>query len=185
MGDGIVMDLNIKDRLFLYNQYEILKKLNSEESKKYEVMQAIVANGFKHNYGELITGFVNEMPESISQFVFDVLQMYRVLNASLCELSPEQKRKINVKDITYAGFDGNEESSYYTYANFVLKDLGRFEEIYNDGKVELNSHKNMFSKYNRMVTTWKEAKTGRYNSLSYENIIKVINDKYLFKAPLV
>lgn len=43
----------------------------------------------------------------------------------------------------------------------------------------------MFIKYNRMVTSWKEVKTGRYNSLSYENIIKVINDKYLFKAPLV
>jgi len=175
------MELDIKDRLLLYNQYEILKTLNSEESKEYELMQTIVANGFKSNYNELITGFSKETPESISEFVFDVLQMYRVLDTSLGELSPEERQKIAVKDITYAGFDGNDEGSYYTYANFILKDLGRFEEIYNNGKVELNSHRNMLNKYKRMVRTWKEVKSGRYKSLSFENIVKVINDKYLFK----
>ena len=175
------MELDIKDRLFLYNQYEILKTLNSKESKGYELMQSIVVNGFKSNYGELLIGFSKELPESISGFVFDVLQMYRVLNTSLCELSPEEKQKIDVKDITYAGFDSNEEGSYYTYANFVLEDLGSFEEIYNDGKVELNSHRNMLNKYKRMVTTWKEVKSGRYDKLSFESIKKIVNDKYLLK----
>ena len=175
------MELDIKDRLFLYNQYEILKTLNSKESKKFELMQSIVVNGFKSNYGELIVGFSKEIPDSISGFVFDVLQMYRVLNASLCELSPEEKQKIDVKYITYAGFDGNEERSYYTYANFVLEKLGSFEEIYNDGNVELNSHRNMLNKYKRMVTTWKEVKSGRYDELSFENIKKIANDKFLFK----
>ena len=174
------MELDIKDRLILYNQYEILKVLNSEESKEYELMQNIVVNGFKSNYEELITGFSNETPESISEFVFDVLQMYRELDDSLSELSAEEKEHVDKHDITYAGFDGNEEGSYYTYANFVLEDLGSYEEIYNNGKVELNSHRNMVNKYKRMVTTWKEIKSGRYDNLSFENIKKIINDKYLF-----
>ena len=31
----------------------------------------------------------------------------------------------------------------YTHANFVLEDWGSYEKIYNNGKVELNSHRNM------------------------------------------
>ncbi len=169
------MELDLKDRLILYNQYEILKGINAEECEEYELMQNIVVNGFKYNYSELIEGFYDETPELISEFVFDVLQMYRVLNNSYEELSLEEKQQINKNDITYGGFDGNEEGSYYTYANFVLEDLGRYEEIYNNGKVELNSHRNMLNKYTRMVRTWKEVKSGRYNSLTFENIKKVIN----------
>jgi len=170
------MDLDIKDRLILYNQYEILKTLNSEESKEYELMQNIVVNGFKFNYDELITGFSNETPKLISEFVFDVLQMYRALNNSLSELLPEEQQQIDKKDITYAGFDGNEEGSYYTYANFVLEDLDRYGEIYNHGKVELNSHRNMLNKYSRMISTWKEVEPDRYNNLNFENIKKIIDN---------
>jgi uncharacterized protein YfbU (UPF0304 family) len=179
------MELDIKDRLILYNQYEILKGLNPEESEEYKLMQSIVVNGFKSNYDELIEGFSNETPELISEFVFDVLQMYRVLNDSYCELLPEEKQQIDKKDITYAGFDGNEEGSYYTYANFVLEDLGRYEEIYNHGKVELNSHRNMLNKYSRMIKTWEEETAERYDNLSFKSIKKIINSKYNFKDSLI
>ncbi|HEY5524423.1 MAG TPA: YfbU family protein [Clostridium sp.] len=176
------MDLDIKDRLFLYNQYEILKGLNTERIKEYELKQSILTNGFKYDYDdELIGGFYDETPELVSEFVYDVLQMYRELDDSLSELSEEENQHIDKHDVTYAGFDGNEEGSYYTYANFVLKDLGRYEEIYNNGKAKLNSHTNMVNKYRRMVRTWKEVKSEECYNLSFENIKKIINDKYLFK----
>ncbi|HFE9685132.1 TPA: YfbU family protein [Clostridium perfringens] len=169
------MDLNDKERLILFNQYEILKRLNKDEYNDYEVKQEILLNGFKYNYDELIEGFSEETKTEISEFVFDVLQMHRVLLFSYEDLTPEEKKEINLGDIKFRGFDGNEEIDYYMYAQFVLKKLKRFEEIYDDGKVEFNSHWNTLNRYKRMLNTWNEVSTGRYNNISLQDIKKIIN----------
>ncbi|HBI91490.1 MAG TPA: hypothetical protein DDY58_03100, partial [Terrisporobacter glycolicus] len=44
------MELTKKERLILYNQYEILKSLNPDEKEYYEIDQEILINGFKYNY---------------------------------------------------------------------------------------------------------------------------------------
>ena len=68
--------INEKERLTLYNQYEILKRLNPDEVEYYNVKQEIVINGFKANYNDLVNGFMDETPVEVSEFVIDVLQMY-------------------------------------------------------------------------------------------------------------
>lgn len=167
------MELTKKDRLLLFNQLEILKHLNPDEADRYEIEQKIIVNGYKYHYDELVEGFDEDLDISVSEYVFDVLQMYRSLNNSYAALSSEEKSQIDIDDIKYQGFDGNEEGSYYSYANFLLEDYDRYGEIYDDGKVELNSHRNMIRRYDRMLETWKSF-NNRYGNLTLGQIKEII-----------
>jgi len=168
------MELTEKERLILYNQYEILKLLNPEEKEYYERDQEILINGFKYNYDNLVEGFMNETSEEVSQFVIDVLQMHRVLNNSYDKLKDDEKSQIDLYDISFKGFDGNEEIDYYVYAKFYLEKLDRFGELKESKYYAVNSHTNMLNDYRKMVSLWKEVKTGRYNNVSLKNMQYII-----------
>ena len=169
------MELTKKERLILFNQYEILKHLDPQEKEEYEKNQKIIYNGFKYDYDELV-GFLNEeTPVEVSEFVYDVLQMYRCINDSYDDLTEEEKDEFKKLNTRFAGFDGNEESKYYWYACFLLEDLGKFEESYDNGKIEINSHSNRLYRYNKMLSNWKEVRDGRYSSLTLEQIKYITN----------
>ncbi len=171
------MELSKKERLILYNQYEILKLLNADDeymTKQYELNQEILLNGFKHNYDEMVEWVLDDTPDEVSKFVWDVLQMYRVLYSSYAELTSEDKAEIDFDDIKFDGFDGNEETDYYVYAQFILEKMGRYEEIYNEGDYTANSHANRVGRYSQMLENWDRFGNGRYKSLSLQQIKKVI-----------
>ena len=88
------MELTKKERLILYNQYEILKKLDPDGEENYKIDQEILINGFKANYDDLASGFMDETSVEVSEFVIDVLQMYRTLNNSYRELNEEEKNML-------------------------------------------------------------------------------------------
>lgn len=172
------MELSKKERLILYNQYEILKLLNKNDKytvEKYELNQEILSNGYKYNYGDLVEWMFNDTPDNISEFVWDVFSMYRSLHNSYHELSSEYKDQVDLDDITYQGFDGNEESDYYSYANFILEDMKRFDEIYNNGIVELNSHSHKVPAYKKMLNTWSKIRNDKYSKLTLNQINEIIN----------
>lgn len=168
------MELTKKERLILYNQYEILKKLDPDGEDLYDRDQEILINGYKINYPDLVCGFTDETSEGVSQFVIDVLQMYRILNNSYNELKDEDKEKIRMYDISFKGFDGNDEIDYYKYADFYMNKLDRFDELKELEHFQMNSHRNMLDNYIRMVSSWKEVKSGRYSKLTLENMLYII-----------
>lgn len=168
------MELTKKERLILYNQYEILKSLNPDEKEYYEIDQEILINGFKYNYDGLVHCFMDDTPEEISQFVIDVLQMYSVLNNSYDKLKDDEKSQIDLYDISFTGFDGNEETDYYVYAKFHLEKLDKFGELKESEYYAVNSHANTLNDYRKMVSLWKEVKTGRYNNVSLKNMQYII-----------
>jgi uncharacterized protein YfbU (UPF0304 family) len=175
------MDLSKKERLFLYNQYEILKRLNNDDPdtvKDYELNQEILLNGYKHEYESFFTWIDDDTPNNVSEFVWDVFDMYRALYGSYHQLTTEQKDQIDLRGITFQGYDGNEESDYYSYSNFILEKMGRYEEIYNKGKVELNSHRNMAATYQNMIRTWERIRDGEYSQLTVGQILEVVNSRY-------
>ena len=168
------MELTKKERLILYNQYEILKKLDPHGEENYKIDQEILINGFKANYDDLASGFMDETSVEVSEFVIDVLQMYRTLNNSYRELNEEEKNEINLYDISFKGFDGNEEIDYYMYANFYLEDLGRFDELKESEHYAIDSHRNMVNRYRRMLSLWEEVRTSKYDLLTLRNIQYII-----------
>lgn len=171
------MELSKKERLFLYNQYEILKLLNSKDKyavQKYEEHQEVLLNGYKYNYNNLIQGMYDDTPDEVSKFVWDVFNMFRALYNSYHDLEEEQKEQINMNDIKFQGYDGNEEGEYYSYANFILENMKRYDEIYDNGKVELNSHRNMVPTYRKMLDAWVRVRDERYSSLTLKQINEII-----------
>ncbi len=75
--------------------------------------------------------------------VADILTMFRFLESSYAKLSPDEKRRLETetapfgKDVRFTGFDGNDTAGHYGVANFMINNLGRFEEF--RGR-DLNSH---------------------------------------------
>lgn len=164
------MELSKKDRLILYNQYEILKFLNPEEKETYDVNQEILVNGYKKDYDILLQGFDEDVPEEICEFVYDVLQMYRCIQFSYNSLNEKEKKEYEKLSTKFEGFDGNEEPQYYFYACFLLEKMNLYEESYQNGRVETNSHSNKVSRYQKMLERWKEVRVGKYNDLTLNNI---------------
>lgn len=174
------MDLSKKERLFLYNQYEILKLLNSKDKymvEQYEEYQDVLLNGYKYNYDNLIQGMFDDTPDEVSKFVWEVFNMFRALYNSYHELGDDQKEKINLEEIKFQGYDGNEEGEYYSYSNFILEKMKRYHEIYDNGKVELNSHSHMVPTYRKMLDAWVKVRDEQYTKLTVKQINAIIEAK--------
>lgn len=119
--------LDLKERLFLANQYEVLKHVDPGNAAEYEKAQEIVRGGFEIGYSLLVGSLDEEgMRYENGKRVHDILDMYRRLKRSFEELA--DKSGINPKDIEFMGFDGNNEPSELSYAEH-LKRTGRWEEI--------------------------------------------------------
>jgi len=171
------MELTKQERLLLFNQYEILKLLSGDDEyakKQYEVEQDIVFNGYKRDYEMLVEHFSEDVPDTVTETVWDVLEMYRAINNSYTVLKDEQKTGIEVDKLEFRGFDGNDESEYYCYCLFVLEKLERYGEFTESGRRDLNTHWPILGRYERMLEKWKSF-GDRYGELSRDQILEIIN----------
>ena len=166
------MDLTKKDRIILSNQLKILEKLYPDEASYYANHRKAIEYGFKLHYSwvaELIND--KEMSEEECKEVLDVLDMYRAITYSFKRI----KDVIDIKptDIEFHGYDGNTESEQFSYTNYFINDLGRFEELKpSSGYPDFNSHWPMIEKYRRMLKVWK--KYSDKNNLSEEQIEELL-----------
>lgn len=168
------MEFSKRERLILYNQYEILKFLKPEEEKIYNNYQTILADGYKRDYSYLVEGFDDELSDEIAEFVWDVFQMYRTLLVSYRQLSPEQRNDIKEEAIQFEGYDGNEEGQYHWYACFILEDLKRYTEISEYCK-NINSHARRIKHYTEMIQKWIKLRKDKYCDLSFDQIKEIIS----------
>jgi hypothetical protein len=171
------MELSKKERLFLYNQYEILKLLNANndsEVERYGIDQEILLNGYKKEYDNFVEWFLDDVDDAISKFVWDVLQLHRCLYFSYDQLSQPEKDKIPFSDIQFRGFDGNEEGAHYSYSKFIIEKLGRYEEIRENGKYSPNSHARTLHRYSKMLEKWSSLGVSEYGKLNLEQITQII-----------
>lgn len=168
------MNLSKQERLMLYNQYDILEKLNPSDSETYRIFKSILSSGYKLHYSDMVQWFSDEMSEEASTFVLDVLDMYSALLNSYQNL--EDKTGIEERRVTFPGFDGNNESTYLGYTRFFLHDLDRYNELHQKGHDSYNSHSRMVPKYSRMLGVWKEIESERrFDKLSKEEINETID----------
>lgn len=168
------MKMSKTERLLLLNQLSILEILNPEEQDTYAHQKKIVENGYEHDYESLFSALSDEVPEEVSNEVWDILQMHRSLNFSFRDL--EDKGDLTESDIKFKGFDGNNEITQMVYAKFVLHDLERYSELKDTSKYpDYNTHSPRLGKYRRMLAVWEEC-TGRYDSnLTADQIKKILN----------
>lgn len=148
------MELTLKERLILMNQYAILEKLDPENAKDYANKYKALDYGFTLNYAWLFENMSEEMSKEECEEVINILTMYRAITFSYFNIN--NTKNVSEKKYKFIGFDGNNEDKYYSYCNYFIMDLGRFQELtYGSSYPALNSHMPMIDKYRRMLKVWK------------------------------
>ncbi len=158
--------MDIQTRLILWNQYEILKKVNPEQKSDFEKYQEILSGGYTQYYSEFNGHFSEEASKEQQDEVHDILNMFRALNTA--------KRRGWVpskpEDTTFEGFDANNDYPHSGLLRFLLDHLGRFDELKDTPR---NSHsQGSLPGYRRMVLEWK--KSGDRFKLTDEQAERII-----------
>jgi uncharacterized protein len=175
-----VTTLSPVERLMLANQLRILEKLDTENADEYQKQRDIIVNGYTIEYGEVFTEIYDEMSVEECRYVYDVLDLYRVLIRSYEEL--KDKEGLTPDDVRFQGFDGNNETKRWAFARH-LKEEGRWTETLTG---DLNSHSTRTMRlYPKMLERFEPIQQAILNShpgnwiLSADQIKKVID----WKAP--
>jgi uncharacterized protein YfbU (UPF0304 family) len=150
MADNTPHTLAPTERLQLAQQHEILEKLDPDNAEHHAKCREILQNGFTLLYGEVFQDIYEEVDQDACEFVYDVLAMYRDLMRSYDAMV--DKAGIELDDVRFAGFDGNNESRLYGFIKF-LKGQGLWDEpLATSG---MNSHYPTIGRYQKMLANYK------------------------------
>jgi uncharacterized protein YfbU (UPF0304 family) len=168
------------ERFMIANQLRILEKLDSQNAEDYQKDLDIIVHGYAIQYEDVFAEIHDEMTVDEGRYVYDVLDMYRVLIRSYDELT--EKEGLTPDDVKFQGFDGNNESKRWAFA-LHLKKEGRWEETLTG---DLNSHSmSTISLYPKMLERFEPIRQAILDShsgnwiITADQIKKVIN----WKAP--
>jgi uncharacterized protein YfbU (UPF0304 family) len=164
-------NLTEAERLQLANQYAILEKLDQENAEDYSKLRKIVEEGYTILYGKVFHNLNEPVSMEESQYVFDVLHMYKALQQSY-EALPD-KSGIDSKDIRFRGFDGNNEPRQLSLAQYMQKE-GHWQESL---KGDLDSHSMTQDFYKKRLARWnaiKERHSGYWDGQLTRDEIKEI-----------
>lgn len=157
------MSLTRIERLLLFNQYRILEVLVPDLTDTYRMYQEILENGFEFEYDEILNNIYKEtLSEESSKEIINVLVMYQALRRSGL---PEE-------ETTFEGYDGNNETDFMSYVDFLYLDQGKFRDVI-PGRDRINSHSPMKAVYRRMLAKWREF--GEDRVLTKEQAQEILN----------
>lgn len=157
------------ERQTLALQHQILSHLDKGEAEYHRRMQEVLTQGFTAEYGNVFSPY-SELPHDDCRLLYDILDMFRVMKASIGELD-QAERDALLADHKYAlyfqGFDGNDarECKMASYVDY-LQATDRWTELTEDVKAADggNSHSLMLGRYQAMLGVfrpiWKEAVRG-------------------------
>lgn len=174
----VLMNLNEYERITLINQFLLLQE-NGVENGHYDVKQYqnyidILYNGYEGLYDEIFSSLPrNIISKDVSDEVGEILYMYDRAEISYSNLSKSEQMKIDVSDITFHGFDGNEEYDHYAICTFIIKNLKYYSSMFKTN--ELNSHFRTLGKYREQLKKFNEEKVSG-DVLTLEGLIKVFSN---------
>ena len=159
------------------HQLRILEKVDSENAESYKKDREIITRGYTIEYEDVFTEIYDEMSVEECRYVYDVLDLYRVLIRSYDEL--KDKEGLSPDDVKFQGFDANNESKRWAFAEYLKKE-GRWTETLTG---YLNSHSmSTMSLYPKMLERFEPIREQILNShsnwiITADQIKKVINWK--------
>jgi uncharacterized protein YfbU (UPF0304 family) len=161
------MELTLKERLLLANQFRILEKLHPEEAGHYAQNVKILERGYALDYQDLFDHFSEGLTVDECREVIEILDMFRMLETAYARL--DDKSGIDQGKLKFSGFDGNNESTHLGYADFLINTQGRWQE---SQAKDLNSHLPKLESYRRMLQRW-ESSVDQYN-LGKDDILRIV-----------
>lgn len=151
------------ERLMLAQQRDILAALTDDaDEKKWHLQNAeVLRNGYAGEYSRVFAGVDEELDIAECRRVWDILDMFRVLGASIDVLTEADLNRLGdrVADARFDGFDLADpiEGRMLGYVRHLVETERwteiekRLEEIGDDG----NSHSRRLPVYERMVEVFK------------------------------
>jgi uncharacterized protein YfbU (UPF0304 family) len=157
------MQLSLKERLMLANQFKILEALYPNEAETYATYRTAVEDGYEAEYGRIEERFESRLSKEACKEVWDILDMYRALQSAYQQL--DDKGDISPQDVVFDGFDGNDkvENSLMGYARYIVDDLGRYDSL--QRSASMNSHILRLNHYRAMFKEWEDAGKSWYLTL--------------------
>lgn len=149
--------LSSTNRLILRNQELLLsmcEDIDEYEREHHAKNAEILELGYTSDYTSVFAPLRPEVPYSLCEELYDILDMFRVLRFSYERLTDEEKKQIKESDISFRGFDYSDgiESPLSSYVEFIFKDE-KYEELEEPMKRfsdDGNSHTRLLSMYRRM-----------------------------------
>lgn len=173
------MIISDTERVILLNQYKILEKLDSDNKEEYQNLQEVLENGYELEYRYKFSYILDsKMSESDCEFVQNILYLYDMLNNSYEQL--EDKTDIDLKDLKFKGFDGNNESQYMGYLKYLVEVDGKYTYLFDKDKKKryYNTHCQVIPRYESMLERFEDIKTSKGSNFfpfTKEEIISIID----------
>lgn len=159
---------------------------SEDEGRQIQILE----HGFEGDYSNEFAGINPPMSRAQCELVWDILDMFRVLNASVDALGGGEEgdgwRKLGVhrRYGSFRGFDANHavEHRLLSYTRFLVKN-GRWEEQadFLKGRERGNSHRQMIPTYRSMLSVFKPiwsqtVKSGTRWHLTEKDLRTVFNE---------
>lgn len=166
------MELTHKDRVMLSLLLQVLEKVEPDGAAHLEKYRTAIECGYELHYDDFEHIYEDTLSGDKCKEVQSILLMFRVLKVSYEALAPDEQSTIELRRISFFGFDGNCETKQFAYADYVINTLGQYEE---QADTDLNSHMPSLDIYRRMLVEYEQA-TKKYE-LSAEEIRRVADAK--------
>lgn len=153
------MKISDSERLILLMLCEIHQALKIKDGFDADFLSKALIDGhtwaIRQEYGHVLPR--EDDPAELVKEVQDILDMWRMIEASYRTLDPAGKKALEDavpifgKNPTFDGFDGNNESEHMSIYQFLVEDMGRWSEFKGRNK---NSHMPLLPNYRRMLTVF-------------------------------
>lgn len=156
--------LSKRDRLQLVLLHRMASSVtdDSGEAEYHSKMVEVLEHGFAAEYSAEFTPIYDELPLEECRLVMDILEMFRVLGASVEAVGSDAVRQIDehaASALQFAGFDFNDsrEGRMADYAGYLIRQ-GRWGELavlFDDDHERGNSHMPRLDAYVRMLAVYR------------------------------
>ena len=173
------MELSNGEKLILMMLADIYKHLEIQGDIDPDFVTEVVTSGHTWALEWQYPGIfeATETPTAVVDETADILEMWDNLQYSYDHLSDADKAQVTTKapygNVTFRGFDGNNESEYLGVARLLTNRLERFTRY--AGR-DLNSHNRSLETYRRMWSAYEPLRS-HANTLTAMEIITILNEQ--------
>ncbi|OXR40232.1 hypothetical protein B7C42_07657 [Nocardia cerradoensis] len=173
-GD-VPASLTMTERLILSQQAKIMAALDPDEAEYHLRRSEVLDEGYAGEYGEVFGSIGPELTRTECQLLWDILDMFRVLGASIDKLSQEDRKVLeedgHIDMLRFRGFDLADEleGRLLSYTRYLTRTerweeiIPRLEEIGDKG----DAHWRWLPCYRAMLETFQPIFAGRQKNRGY------------------
>lgn len=123
------MKLSLETRWILANQYRLLEQSAGDEGMRdhYRNVATILERGYELEYGMLTERFSDPMSEEDCRELYDILTMFSDLQIAYAKVG--ETSGVDGAEVSFGGFDGNNEGKWMSYTHFLMTNLGKWEDL--------------------------------------------------------